>query len=236
MKNNPDGESIDVFAICYNEEAMLPYFIAHYQAMGSNITIFDNMSTDRSKEIILAAGCTYKTFDSNNQIRDDLYLDIKNNCWKESKSDWVIVCDIDELLEIPFSTKPYTMINTKGYDMVGLPGTRNGVYNRKYSKHIMFRPSQIKEISYRPGCHSCVPQGRILASKEQAHLLHYKYTSEEIVFARHKLYQERLSDKNKTFGWGEEYQNVEREKIADKFKELNEKAIFVPKFPEMIGF
>ena len=236
MKNNPDGESIDVFAICYNEEAMLPYFIEHYQAMGANITIFDNMSTDKSKEIILEAGCTYKTFDSNKQIRDDLYLNIKNNCWKNSKADWVIVCDIDELLEIPFSTKPYSMINTKGYDMVGLPGTRSGVFNRKYSKHIMFRPNMITEINYRPGCHTSAPQGRIKGSKEQANLLHYKYTSEETVFERHKLYQERLSPENKANGWGIEYQNVEREKIAEKFIELNEKAILIPEEPSVIDF
>lgn len=236
MKNNPDGESIDVFAICYNEEAMLPYFIEHYQAMGANITIFDNMSTDKSKEIILAAGCTYKTFDSNNQIRDDLYLNIKNNCWKNSKADWVIVCDIDEILEIPFSTKPYTIINTKGFDIVGEPGTRNGVFNRMYSKHIMFRPNMMQEIRYKAGCHTCAPQGRIVGSLEQANLLHYKYTSEDSVFERHSTYQKRLSAQNKEFGWGIEYQNVEREKIAEKFKELNEKAIPVPEVPDMINF
>ncbi len=236
MKNNPDGETIEVFAICYNEEAMLPFFIEHYQAMGATITIFDNMSTDRSKEIILAAGCTYRTFDSNNQIRDDLYLNIKNNCWKQSKADWVIVCDIDEILEIPFSTKPYTMINTKGFDMIGLPGSRSGVFNRKYSKHIMFRPSQIREISYKPGCHTCSPQGKVVASKEQAHVLHYKYTSEEQVFERHKTYQERLSAQNKEFGWGVEYQDVERGKIAAKFRELNEKAVPVPELPDVIDF
>lgn len=236
MKNNPDGESIDVFAICYNEEVMLPFFIEHYQAMGANITIFDNMSTDGSKKIIQAAGCTYRTFDSNNQIRDDLYLNIKNNCWKKSTAAWVIVCDIDEILEIPFAIKPYTMINTKGFDMIGEPGTRNGVPNRMYSKHIMFRPNVITEIGYKPGCHTCAPLGRVVGSSEQANLLHYKYTSEEKVFERHTMYQKRLSDQNKQYGWGVEYQNVERQKIADKFKELNEKAIPVPELPDVIDF
>ncbi len=236
MKNNPDGESIEVFAICYNEELMLPYFIEHYKSMGAKISIFDNNSTDRSKEIILAAGLTYYLFNSNDQIRDDLYLNIKNSCWKNSTADWVIVCDIDEFLEIPFSTKPYTIINTKGYDMLGLPGSRNGIYNRKYSKHIMFRPNMIKEINYKPGCHTCSPQGKVVPSSEQAHLLHYKYTSEETVFERHKIYEQRLSDKNKEFGWGIEYENVQREKITEKFRELKEKAIVVPENPEVISF
>lgn len=236
MKNNPDGETIDVFAICYNEEVMLPYFIAHYQAMGANITIFDNLSTDRSKEIIEAAGCTYKTYYSKNQIRDDLYLEIKNNCWKKSTADWVVVCDIDELLEIPFSTKSYTIINTKGFDMLGNPGTRTGVPNRMYSKHIMFRPNHFQEIGYKPGCHSCSPKGKIVGSLELANLLHYKYRSEDYVFQRHLMYQERLSDLNKQYGWGVEYQSVEREKIAQKFKELTQEAIQVPEVPSLINF
>ena len=102
--------SIDVFAICYNEEVMLPYFINHYQKMGANITIYDNFSTDRSQEIITESGCTLLTYDSNNQIRDDLYLQIKNNCWKKSKAEWVIVCDIDEFIEVDFNLNNYTIV------------------------------------------------------------------------------------------------------------------------------
>ncbi len=236
MKNNPDGESIEVFAICYNEEFFLPYFIKHYQDMGAKITIFDNMSTDRSKEIILSSGCTYLTYESNNQIKDDIYLKIKNHCWKKSLADWVIVCDIDELIEVPFSMKKYTIINTRGFDMVGLPNERRGVPNRLYSKHIMFRPKYINEISYNPGCHTCSIQGKVIGSTEIANLLHYKYISEEYVFARHSMYQKRLSEINKSQGWGLEYQNVEREKIDQKFKDLRSSAWKISEGSEVINF
>jgi glycosyltransferase involved in cell wall biosynthesis len=131
MSNNLFGsvieESVDLYAICYNEELMLPHFINHYRNMGvKNITIFDNQSTDNSQAIIKQHGCNLEVYDSNNQIRDDLYLQIKNECWKNSKSEWVIVCDIDEFIEIDFDIKDYTIINTKGYDMIGEPPSRTG--------------------------------------------------------------------------------------------------------------
>lgn len=222
-------ESIEVFAICYNEELLLPYFIDHYKKMGAKITVIDNQSTDKSRSIIEKAGCTYMAYNSNNQIRDDLYLQIKNNCWKESKADWVIVCDIDELIEVNFDISKYTIINTKGFDMIGLPPSKLGVHNKMYSKHIMFRPNCFKEINYTPGCHSLNPiaSGTISGSVEIANLLHYKYINEDYVYNRHMMYQERLSDINKQLGWGIEYQNVERKKIINKFKELRSQSTMI---------
>jgi len=44
--------TIDVFTTCYNEEIILPYFIRHYKQFARNITIYDNMSTDNSINII----------------------------------------------------------------------------------------------------------------------------------------------------------------------------------------
>lgn len=211
---------IDVFAISYNEEIMLPFFIEHYKKISNNITVIDNKSTDNSREIIKKSGCRYLSYDSNNQIRDDLYLTIKNNCWKRSTADFVIVCDIDELIEFDFDVSKYSIINTKGYDIIGFPPSRIGVANKMYSKHIMFNPNAIKEINYNAGCHSCSPIGNISGSIETANLLHYKYISEDYVYKRHLMYQSRLSEINKKLGWGIEYQNVERKKIDDKFSEL----------------
>ena len=149
--------TIDVFAICYNEEFMLPHFIKHYQSppFNAEITIYDNFSTDNSREIILAASCNYKTFDTGGQIRDDLYLSIKNECFKTSKADWVIIVDIDELLELNFDPSPYNIIRTQGYDMIGEPPSRLGVKNNMYSKAVMFRPDAFHNIGYQPGCHFC---------------------------------------------------------------------------------
>ncbi len=213
--------------------------------MGANITIYDNYSTDNSKQIILDAGCNLIEYDSGNQIRDDLYLSIKNECWKKSKADWVCIVDLDEFLFLDFNVFHYDVIKTQGYDMIGLPPSMLGVKNDMYSKLVMFRPKLFVQIGYQPGCHTCRPTppiGYLRISQQTAPLLHYKYISEDYVIARHKMYQTRLSDFNKQYGFGIEYQNVEEQKIKDKFLHLWVQAavvdhkIFWPVSVNNIGF
>ena len=71
--------NISIFVICYNEEIILQKFINHYRTRFPNceITIYDNMSTDNSRQIAIKNGCKVLEYDSNNEIRDDLYLEIK---------------------------------------------------------------------------------------------------------------------------------------------------------------
>lgn len=219
--------TIDVFALCYNEEHILPSFISHYQKMGAQITIYDNNSTDKSKDIILASGCNIIPYDSAGQIRDDIYADIKNNCWKKSRADWVIVCDIDEFIKVDFDINKYTIVNTCGYDMIGEPGSNIGVANPWYSKHVMFKPKFIKEINYTIGGHRCSPKGKVVGSLEIAPLLHYKYISEEHTFRRNLLYKSRLSDINKHYGWGKEYEQAEMDSIKKIYDKLKSESVVV---------
>ena len=46
--------NISTFTICYNEEIILQKFINHYRTRFPNceITIYDNMSTDNSRQIV----------------------------------------------------------------------------------------------------------------------------------------------------------------------------------------
>lgn len=222
--------NIQVYTITYNEEFILPHFIKHYkEKFNAHITVFDNFSTDRTKEIIVNSDCEYKTYDSAGQIRDDLYLSIKNECWKGSKADFVIVCDADEFLEVNFDYAPYNLIRTQGYDMIGAPPSRLGVKNNMYSKAVMFRPSEYAQIGYAPGCHFFQPQpkNRMVISKETAKLLHYKYISPEYLYERHLMYQSRLSSFNKIYGYGIEYNNVQQDKINTRFNELLKGAALV---------
>lgn len=223
----PYKPTIDVFALCFNEEHILPSFIAHYKSMGAHITVYDNNSTDKSVEILTQNGCIVIPYESNGQIRDDIYVNIKNNCWKKSRADWVIVCDIDEFIKVDFDINKYTIINTCGYDMIGPPGSNLGVANPWYSKHIMFRPKFIKEINYKIGGHRCSPIGKVAGSVEIAPLLHYKYISEDYTFQRHLLYQSRLSDINKRNGWGKEYEQAEIDSIKKLYEKLKSECVVV---------
>jgi len=213
---------IDLFAICYNEEIMLPYFLKHYSKFCDNITIYDNMSTDSSREIMKKYGVNIKTYDSNNQIRDDLYLEIKNNCWKKSDADWVIVCDADEFLYNKTFLKNLdktkgTIIRPEGCQMVSekLPvgdgqiydEIKTGFLDSTYSKPCLFKPKEIKECNFGPGAHSMHgAKGNIIYDEESGiKLLHYHFISREYVINRHTIFGKRLSQKNWRKGWGLKY-------------------------------
>jgi hypothetical protein len=231
---------LTIYTITYNEELMIEFFINHYREKFPNckIVIYDNYSTDNTVNIAKKYNCDIKYFDSNNQISETKYLEIKNNCWKESTTDWVIVCDCDELVNISQDKlkieelKGSTIINFEGYDMINLSKDidlykiKNGVRNKMYDKRILFNKKNINEINYEAGCHTCNPIGDVLYSKEVYKLFHYKYLSEDYLISRYKLFSSRLSEENKKNKWGTHYIKQENE-IRNNFKDLKNKSQIV---------
>lgn len=224
--------NIELFALCYNEEFLIPHFVSHYKNIGvSKFTFFDNGSTDKSVSLAQELGVEVVFSDTKGCLRDDIYLYIKNNCWKESNFYYVIVCDMDEFLEIDFDLNgSETIIKTQGYDMVGSVNSRKGVVNDNYSKSIMFNPRKINSINYSIGAHKCNPSGDVVYSEKTAKLLHRKYISEEYVLNKQLEYKRRLSELNRRYGWGSEYSIVTKEKNESLFKKLNAKKINIDEY------
>ena len=81
---------------------MLPHFIKHYRDRFSNchIVIYDNYSEDNTEKIALENDCEIIKFNTNEKLSDFKYLKIKNNVWRDSYTNWVLVCDVDEFLDI----------------------------------------------------------------------------------------------------------------------------------------
>lgn len=217
---------IHAFAICYNEEALLPYYLRHYSAFCDKITIYDNQSTDRSVEICKAnPKVEVISYDTGNEIRDDIYLQIKNNCWKGSGADWAIIGDVDELVYRPHLwTKlvgtPATVIAPALFNMFSqtFPITEGQIWEEvKHglqggAKLNLFRPADIEEINYQPGCHEANPKGRIVWDDSlEIKTLHMKYLGKEYYMARTHLSNSRLSAVNKRYGWGHHYQKSDEE-------------------------
>ena len=73
--------------------------IDHYRERfpGCRIVVNDNMSTDRTAQIA-RANCCEVIIDTNFRKIDAPLTKIKNSCWKTASTDWVLVCDLDELL------------------------------------------------------------------------------------------------------------------------------------------
>lgn len=225
-----------LFTMCWNEELIIPYFLAHYEAFVDKIFVYDNESTDNSVNLLRShQKVTVETYSTNNQIRDDVYLDIKNNVWKKysNECDIVIVCDMDEFLfhkNIPqllfkFHNSQCSIIKPTGYDMITenhvfdyqkslVESVTDGVRNKLFDKLITFKPKDINGINYKGGCHYANPIGNVsYYDVEGVKLLHYKRLGLQYVINKMKAYGSRLSDFNKRNGLGYEYTFSENKHI-----------------------
>jgi glycosyltransferase involved in cell wall biosynthesis len=207
---------VDTYAICYNEEKILPYFLRHYLQYGY-VYLFDNFSTDNSVKLAQQAGAKVEAYDSGGELRDDIYIKIKNNCWKGSTADWVIVVDTDEfvycptLLDILKDTK-FTAFEPTWFEMFSqdFPTTNGQIYDEvkmgyeAWPKLNIFRPSEVKELNYEIGCHLVHPEGNIILNyaKSPIRTLHMRHLGKQYIIDRNAGYAKRMSELNKKNGWG----------------------------------
>lgn len=216
---------VHYYAVCWNEEKILPFVFDYYGRFVDKFVIYDNYSSDGSESIIAnhRKAELYK-FESNG-FNDIVQNKIKNSCWKKSRghADLVVVCDIDEFLY-------HTDINhffkciidnciscpaVKGYNMYSthfpIKGRliteqiKTGVTDCAYSKCILFDPHRIVDIGYTPGGHQAHPTGVVRQGNGTAKLLHYKNLGLEYLIQRYKMLSMRLSETNKQEGLGMHY-------------------------------
>lgn len=207
---------IEVFAICYNEEKILPYFLRHY-CQFADVYIYDNYSTDHSVEIAQKAGAKVHQYDSNDELNDAIYIQIKNNCWKGSKADWVIIVDTDEFVYSPImlailKNTDYTAFEPRWYEMFSqeFPVTDEQIYDvvemgyEAWPKLNLFRPSEIKELNYEIGCHLVHPEGNVKLNYVESDIktLHMRHLGKQYIIDRNSMYASRLSEINKKNKWG----------------------------------
>ena len=55
------------------------------------LPVFDNMSTDRSWEIVRHHGAEIIDNNTGGENRMDIQMHFKNNCFKDTDVDWVVV-------------------------------------------------------------------------------------------------------------------------------------------------
>src|SRR6266446_6140390 len=96
--------NIHLYTICWNERRVLPYFLRHYEQFCERIVVYDNGSDDGSTAIVRAhPQCESRPIDTGGTLCEQTLLYVKGETWKESrhKADWVIACDVDEILYHP---------------------------------------------------------------------------------------------------------------------------------------
>ena len=202
--------------------------------------MYDQHSTDGSVELAESLGIEVRPF-GNNTINDQVYLDIKNHCWKECKGkgiDYVIVCDVDEFLFIreaqlmnPKSWNPMPKVN--GFNMISesLPVNdmfeiNTGSESVEYSKQVIFKPDFVSEINFVHGCHknNAVTHGVWLLRECGVELYHYRMIGGvQRLIDRHAQYRERLSEFNKKHKMGFHYEHSDSAK-RDEWNFLKSRA------------
>lgn len=185
-----------------NEPEMLSIYLEHYTSCFPNCKIniyLSNFPTNyQGSEMLLLKkyGCNIKTveLDNTEKYYEDIinkevknYLEkeknFRNSVWKDSKSDWVILCDIDEILSI--NSKELEEIDSDAIEFVGYSMIRYNKYSNyrkltyaikynRYNKTCVFKPT-IKEMNFQLGQHTCNPTTTKI-NKGKYKLFHYKKT------------------------------------------------------------
>jgi len=238
--------NVECYFIAFNESETIHLTIKHYQQFCSKVIVYDNFSTDNTREIAESMGCEVRMFGIEGQLNDAEYLKVKNNCWKGSQADWVIVCDADEILWHPdlagmlsrWKELGATIFNTIGWNIFSndIPKSdwleiKTGVPDSNYAKKIIFDPKRIKEINYQFGCHTFKPEGPlgvISWSTEKPIVMHYKHVGgAERLANRHALYSKRRSPINKRWHMGDQYDEPRNETIKYFNENLSKSSVFV---------
>jgi len=219
---------VEAHIIAWNESETIHLTIKYYQHFCSRIIIYDNFSTDNTREIAEALGCEVKMFGISGVLDDREYTKLKNSCWKGSDADWVIIVDTDEVLNISevalLSAREmgYTIIKPQGWQVVSQDVPREawgeittGFAYDQYSKLCCFNPKAIKEINYVHGCHVAKPKGEA-KQIEIGTLFHYrKIGGVQRMIDRYKLYCQRMSEWNIRWDAGEHYRREEKRLRAE---------------------
>ncbi|MDR1583933.1 MAG: glycosyltransferase family 2 protein [Prevotellaceae bacterium] len=231
---------VHLYAVCWNEEKMLPFMLNYYSEFVSQFYIYDNYSDDNTDEILKKwENVTVRKYDTGGALNDVIHNTIKNNAWKKSrgKADWIIAIDMDEFLYSPNLKEHLTcatkegasIFQTQGYDMYAekypiysptkkiTDMVKTGMLSDYYSKSIIFNPNRIVEMNYMPGAHESFPEGIVKFAKEKLSLLHYKNLGLPLLLERQDRYRKRLSNENKEKIYGMQYAR-EDELIIEEFE------------------
>jgi len=227
---------VTVHIITYNEEVMIGFCIEHYRKKFPNciIKIYDNYSTDNTVAIAEGYGCEISNYNSYDKFDEQTLIKLKDTCWKNSETDWVVVCDCDELIDITQEElvnehkNGTTLFKFTGYNMVNTGDTINlneicyGYADNIYDKILLFNKSKISEINYRPGCHTAKPKGIINYNGNNYNMLHYKFLGAEYTVNRYRLFANRLSTLNMKKKWSIHYTEHESN-LLEFYKQIPSK-------------
>lgn len=149
---------ITVYTIIKDEAWMLPYFLRHYATFADKIVVYDENSTDGSRELIQACPIAELREWQGKGLNDTEFTEAVNQFWKTDRAvdHWVMWPDVDELLHHADMRKLLTevqadVIPSTGYALIAkekperklqaYEEVKTGVRQENYDKQIIWRSS-----------------------------------------------------------------------------------------------
>jgi hypothetical protein len=209
-----------LYTVTFNEAKILPFFLRHYEQFCERIIIFDDKSTDGTRDIIKACPVAeLREYPHGNGLDDRDFITLAQNTYREARgrADWVIWVDPDELLYhrhlVPLladlKAKGVQVPGTRGFQMISerFPTTISQIYHEvnegiedpSYAKSCVFQPEC--EMNWDPGkhaVHGTFNRGEYAGLK----LLHFRYLGVEYLRDRHERNYARCSKANIASGLG----------------------------------
>lgn len=202
-------DQVHLFALCWNEAKMLPYFFRHYSGLVDKFFIFDNGSTDGSLELLAGdERVTVVHWDVAGDSFVEASRQLFNDFWKRSRgrTNWAAITELDEHLYHP-DLRGYlrrcaecgiTVVKPIGYEMIAdcFPAedkplwqlVTRGLRYFPFDKPAIFNPSAIEEMNYGIGRHQAAPVGRVVWEQQlRVKLLHYKRLGAAYVSERNSI-------------------------------------------------
>ena len=196
-------------------------------------SLVDMGSVDRTIEIAQGLGMNIDSrFEE--KMSEQTNIDFKNSCWRNSTSDFVIIQDLDELLDVNDNfiiNNRFSAIQAEAWDMVG-EGESLGEITKAirlpfYDKLMMLRVADFNDIKYSPGAHSCIHSCNISDPIFlRRPMYHYNRLNLDYVLKKYESRRARLSQENIENGWGYQYLLSESE-IRDEHAAILNKSIHI---------
>lgn len=233
---------IEVHTLAHQQIELVNYVMRHYSGW-ADIIAYAGYSTDGTEALLEKLGAKIVFLETDNKANDKVFLDMKNNCWKGSKADWVIVTDFDELVHHRVSVPGYlekskaTLIRPAHWEMYSdaFPTEEKQITelintgSRGSYKFNTFRPSEISEMNFDVGCHMAHPTGNVIVDDYWSSIpgytpetddaimtLHYRNLGKEYVYHRNEYTASRLSSINRKMGWGT-FVYCSRQEVSDYY-------------------
>lgn len=229
---------IDLYSLCRNEVRFLPFFFRHYDPLVSRYVIFDDGSTDGSREMLRdhprVELRSFRRADPHSFVESE--RELFEHCWKESRgrADWVFLVNLDEFLYHQemreylerCRAEEITVIPATGYQMVSstfpepqAPLTRQvrtGVRWTQMDKTCVFDPGRVEQPGYGPGRHTAHPRGKIRwPERQELFLLHYKYLGVDYLIRRLNHLRPGFGPGDRARNFGHKYFWSREQAVAD---------------------